>query len=180
MKKKILSILIILFVILSLTACGKQKNYNYNRLNVKTIVDYNHINESFDEVNQTVYFKSIENSNSYLYIIKETEKEEYSLDTASKYLLTFKDILKQGYQMSKKEVATSKKIGNQFVCTYTYSALDKSDNIYEVKTKYIYDTKTKEALMLIAFIDDKEESNAKEAFLQIYNETVLKTDEELK
>ncbi len=178
MKKKIFLIPLILMVLL--TACGQQKNYNYNRLNVKTIINNEYINEDFNEEYSTVYFKSKENTKSYEYIIKEEDKEEYSLDSASTYLLSMKDILKQSYQMSKKETKTTKKSKGQFICTYEYSAIDNDNTIYTVKTKYIYDTKTKEAVMVIAFIDDSDKKEIKESLNQIFDETVLKTDEELK
>ena len=166
MKKKIFLIPLILMVLL--TACGQQKNYNYNRLNVKTIINNEYINEDFNEEYSTVYFKSKENTKSYEYIIKEEDKEEYSLDSA------------QSYQMSKKETKTTKKSKGQFICTYEYSAIDNDNTIYTVKTKYIYDTKTKEAVMVIAFIDDSDKKEIKESLNQIFDETVLKTDEELK
>lgn len=172
--KKLRKITIILCVlIILLTGCGKKEDYNYNRIGVKTIVNNEKLTEQFDEAYSTVYFYPKTETKSYLYIIKETNRDEYSLDTASEYLSTMKDILKNGYQLSKKETKTAKKKNNQYICTYEYSALDSEDNIYTAKTKYIYDTETKDAIMIICFIDDKEEKETKEAFLKLFNETVL-------
>lgn len=165
-------------VTLILSGCGTKKEYNYNRLNVQTVVDNEKLTEQFDEAYSTVYFYPKTDTKSYLYIIKETDRDEYSLDTASEYLSTMKDILKNGYQLSKKETKTAKKINNQFVCTYEYSALDSKENIYTAKTKYVYDTETKDAIMIICFIDDKEEKETKEAFLEIFNEVILNKNTE--
>lgn len=176
--KKLTILTIFLTILFILTGCSSQKEYNYNRLNVKTIVNNENLTEQFEEAYSTVYFFPKSETKSYLYIIKETDKDEYSLDTASSYLSTMKDILKNGYQLSKKETKTQKKKNNQFICNYEYSAKDEQNNIYTAKTKYIYDIDTKEAIMLICFIDDKEDKDIKNSFLKTFNETILEKTKE--
>lgn len=177
MKNKI-KIICLFLLLLSLTACGKEKNYNYNRLNVKTVMNNEYLTEEFSEQFSTVYFKSKDKSNSFEYIIKEDNREEYSLDSAKEYITSLKDILKQGYQISKKEEVSAKKRNDQFICTCEYSALDSDNNIYTVKTKYVFDTKTNEAIMIVMFVDDKEPKEIKNAFFEVFDEAVIKRDEE--
>ena len=172
-NKKLQIIITLIILMIFVSGCGQKENYNYNRLNVQTVVDNELLTEQFDEAYSTVYFFPKTETKSYLYIIKETNRDEYSIDTAAEYLSTMKDILKNGYQMSKKEIPSSKKIKNQFICTNEYSAMDVNENIYTAKTKYIYDTETKEALMIICFVDDKEDKATKEAFYKIFNTVKL-------